>query len=308
MSLIVQLASQSAISNYKVSIDVQTMTQTTYINGRYLPHAQAQVHVCDRGFLFGDGIYEVVQVIGERIIDLPEHLTRLRRSLAEIQLPFSMSDAALTHILHEVRRRNRLTYGAIYWQITRGTAKRDFGFPKNTVPSLMVMVIKLKPLTDAFIQQGVAVNSIADQRWKRCDIKSIALLAPVLGKQQAKDKGFFDAWQLDDNGYVTEGTSNNAWIVTNASELVTRPADAAILNGVTRLRLIKLAEELDIPVVERAFTLSEAKQAAEAFLSSTSLFVLPITRIDDTVIGTGRAGAVSLRLRDAYKQYIGYLC
>jgi D-alanine transaminase len=242
------------------------MSRIAYVNGRYVPHADAAVHVEDRGYQFADGVYEVVLVYNGRMVDEIPHLDRLDRSLGELRIPSPMSRPALRSVMRELLRRNRIHTGLIYMQVTRGVARRDHPFPKNAQPSLVMTAKRIALPTGAAVENGVRVISIPDIRWERCDIKTVALLPNVLGKQQAKEAGAYEAWQVDRDGYVTEGTSTNAWIVTKDGELVTRNANQAILNGITRLTLLKLAERENLRLVERGFTIEEAKQAREAFI------------------------------------------
>ena len=279
------------------------MSRIAYVNGRYLPLARAKVHVEDRGYQFADGIYEVIAIHDGNLIDELPHLQRLRRSLDELRIAMPVSEAALRHIMAEIVARNRVVDGALYMQITRGVAKREHAFPSGVKPALVVMA-RAKPRPPAAMSQGVAVITTPDIRWKRCDIKSVSLLPNILGKQQAREAGAYEAWQVDERGQVTEGTSSNAWIVTKAGELVTRSADSAILNGITRLAVIALAEAAQLRVVERGFTVAEAREAREAFLTSTSSWVTPIVRIDAAMIGDGKPGVFAQRLRQYYVDYM----
>jgi D-alanine transaminase len=280
------------------------VSRISYVNGHYVPHAGAMVHIEDRGYQFADGVYEVIHVCDGQLIDAGPHLERLERSLGEIRIAMPMTRRALGVVLTQVIRRNRLSFGSLYLQVTRGVARRDFPFPAHTAPTLAVTAQRMHPYSAAKVAAGVAVITLPDIRWGRCDIKSIGLLAPVLGKQQARASGAFEAWQLDSAGYVTEGTSTNAWIVDRQGTLVTRPADHRILNGVTRLRLMTLAQDMGLAVLERPFTVAEAQSAAEAFLSSTTTYLLPVTRIDGAPVGSGQAGPVALRLREAYDLFV----
>jgi D-alanine transaminase len=281
------------------------MSRISYVSGQYVPHHTAHIHIEDRGYQFADGVYEVIHVCRGQIIDAAPHLDRLERSLRELRIAMPVARRALEHILRQVVARNSLRFGSLYLQITRGVAKRDFPFPAHAAPVLVVTAQRMQPYAAAKVAAGVSVITLPDIRWGRCDIKSISLLAPVLGKQQAREAGAFEAWQIDSDGFVTEGTSSNAWIVDAAGTLITRAADHRILNGVTRLRLIALAAELGIPVRERPFTVAEAKAAPEAFLSSTTTYLLPVTRIDGQPVGGGGAGPVALRLRAAYSAFTG---
>lgn len=284
------------------------MSRIAYVNGRYVPHGDAAVHIEDRGYQFADGVYEVVTVVNGRLVDEDPHLDRLWRSLGELRIDVPMSRASMKAVTREIIRRNRLKTGLVYMQVTRGVARRDHPFPKPGTPPAMVMTVKHMRLPDrAKIEEGVKVISIKDIRWERCDIKTVGLLPNILGKQQAREAGATEAWQVDENGMVTEGTSTNAWIVTKEGELVTRPATNDILNGITRLRILKIAEEHGVKFVERPFSLDEALQAREAFISSATSFVTPVTQINDVVIGNGRAGALSLNLRDWYDEFMAGL-
>lgn len=281
------------------------MSRTAYVNGQYVPHAAAQVHVEDRGYQFADAVYEVVAVFAGKLIDNAGHMIRLKRSLAELRMDMPMTDAAFEHVMHEVLRRNRVTSGIIYIQISRGVARRDHAFPAPETPLSVVMTARrMRPFDLRREPKGASVLTIPDIRWERCDIKSVSLLPNVLGKQAARDAGAYEAWQVDADGFVTEGTSTNAWIVTMDGELVTRPVSHSILNGITRTTLLDLAKREGLTYVERPFTVEEAKRAREAFLTSTTSFVQPITRIDDAVIGNGEPGSVSLTLRGLYMRHM----
>ncbi len=276
--------------------------RVAYVNGRYLRHRDASVHVEDRGFQFADGVYEVIAVIDGRLVDRDGHVDRLERSMAAIGLAPRVERRVLVLVINEVARRNRLTNGLIYLQVTRGTAPRDFPFPNPARRS--TLVITAKPVADirreGLAADGIAVITIPDVRWRRRDIKTVALVPQVLGKQRAHDAGAYEAWQVEDDGLVTEGCSSNAFIVTADGRLVTRPPSPAILNGITRLSVLDLAARERVPVEPRPFTVAEAKAAAEAFLTSASHVVVPVVRIDDTVIGDGRPGPLTRRLRAAY--------
>ncbi|MBP2290569.1 D-amino-acid transaminase [Azospirillum rugosum] len=280
------------------------MARWAYVNGRYLPHAQATVHVEDRGFQFADGVYEVVTILDGRFADLDGHMERLGRSLAELRMDWPAAPRVVERILRELARRNGLVNGSIYLQITRGVAPRDFKFPANAKPTLVMTAKRVAAFAKPEqLEQGVAVITVPDIRWGRRDIKTVGLLAPVLAKQQAAESGAYEAWLVDSDGTVTEGSSSNAWIVTGAGTLVTRPPSHAILNGITRLSLLRLAAERGIPVEERPFTVEEALSAREAFVSSAGTFALPVTRIDGRPVGDGKPGAVTMALRQAYLDY-----
>jgi D-alanine transaminase len=281
------------------------MSRIAYVNGRYLPHRHAQVHVEDRGYQFADGIYEVACVQGGAIIDEEPHLDRLERSLAELRIAQPMSRAALRHVTREVLRRNAIRDGIVYMQVTRGVARRDHPFPGPQVaPAVVMTARRLKPQDPKLFRQGIKAITVSDIRWGRCDIKSVSLLPNVLAKQQAREAGAYEAWMVDRDGFVTEGTSTNAWIVTADGELVTRGLGPEILGGITRKSLMRLAAEAQIRLVERPFTLDEARRAREAFLTSTTSFVIPIVTLDGQAIGDGRPGPVAGRLRELYADFM----
>ncbi len=277
------------------------MARQAYVNGRYLPQGDATVHIEDRGYQFADGVYEVVPVVRGALVDEDPHLDRLERSLAELRIDLPMSRAALKLVSHELMRRNRLSNGFLYMQVTRGVAPRDHKFPKAAAPALVMTTRQTKPHSAEQLAAGVAVITLPDIRWKRCDIKSVSLLPNVLGKQAAVEAGAFEAWMVAEDGRVTEGTSTNAWIVTGDNKLVTREASNAILNGITRMALLRLAESEGVELEERAFTVEEALQAREAFITSSTNFVMPVTRIDDRPVGNGHPGILTQRLREVYE-------
>ncbi|HZB92966.1 MAG TPA: D-amino-acid transaminase [Stellaceae bacterium] len=280
------------------------MSRIAYVNGRYLPLKRASVHIEDRGYQFADAVYEVIAARGGRLIDEDMHLKRLHRSLDALRIRAPMSDAALKLVMREVLRQNGVSDGALYLQVSRGSAPRDFPFPKAAEPGLVMTARHGRGPAPALIESGVGVVTIADIRWGRPDIKSVALLPNALGKQQAKEAGAFEAWQVDRDGNVTEGTSSNAWIVTPSGEVVTRQADSSILNGVTRLGLVELLAKEGLSFVERPFSVAEAKAAREAFLTSTTNFILPVVAIDGAPIGNGHPGSIVRRLREAYEAYV----
>jgi D-alanine transaminase len=280
------------------------MARYAYVNGRFVPHTDAVVHVEDRGYQFADGVYEVVTIIGGKLVDEQGHLDRLARSLSELRIAWPVTPKVLKLLMRNLIQRNRLVQGTIYLQITRGVAPRDFKFPKHSESSLVLTTKRAAAFaTAAQLENGVKVITIPDIRWLRRDIKSVSLLPQVLGKQQAVEAGAFEAWQVDGDGNVTEGCSSNAWIVTADSTLVTRYANNLILNGVTRLSILRLAEEAGIPFVERPFSVEEVYAAREAFLSSASTFVMPVTGIDDRSVGNGEPGLLSEKLRRSYLDY-----
>lgn len=280
------------------------MARFAYVNGRYVPHTEAAVHVEDRGFQFADGVYEVVTVLDGRFADLAGHMERLGRSLAELRMDWPAAPRVVERILKELARRNGLVNGSIYLQITRGVAPRDFKFPANAKPTLVMTAKRVTAFAKPEqLERGVAVITVPDIRWGRRDIKTVGLLAPVLAKQQAAESGAYEAWLVDPDGTVTEGSSSNAWIVTRGGTLVTRPPSHTILNGITRLSLLRLAAERGISIEERPFTVEEALSAREAFVSSAGTFALPVTRIDGRPVGDGKPGAVTMALRQAYLDY-----
>ena len=276
------------------------MSRIAYVAGQYLPHRLAAVHIEDRGYQFADGVYEVMAVAGGRIVDEAPHFARLARSLKELQIPPPIGDAALRIVLREVVRRNGVSDGIVYLQVTRGAARREHAFPKAARPVLVVTARTVKSPDPKIADAGVSVITIPDIRWARCDIKSVSLLPNVLGKERARRAGAYEAWQVDDAGRVTEGTSTNAWIVTADGAVVTRAADNAILNGVTRLALLDIIGREGYRFDERAFTVEEAKAAAEAFLTSTTADLLSVVSIDGSPVGGGRPGPLGRKLREFY--------
>jgi D-alanine transaminase len=280
------------------------MPRLAYVNGRYLPHRQGAVHIEDRGFQFADGVYEVVPVYQGVLIDEEPHLDRLERSLRELRIPMPAARATIKLIARELIRRNDLTTGLVYMQVTRGAARRDHSFPANVSPTLVMTTRQSKPHRAAMLSDGVSVITAPDIRWRRCDIKSVALLPNVLVKQKAAEAGAYEAWQVDDEGRVTEGSSTNAWIVTQDNTVVTRDASQAILNGITRLSLLKVIRAAGHHFAERPFTVTEAKAAREAFLTSSTSYVLPVTRIDGAPVGDGHPGALTMALRQHYMTYM----
>jgi D-alanine transaminase len=281
------------------------MPRIAYVNGRYLPLRQAMVHVEDRGYQFGDAVYEVCEVRQGRLIDERRHLGRLKRSLDELQIKLPMSPVALGIVLREVIARNRIGYGIVYLQVSRGVARRDHAFPAPEVPPSVV--VTARPLNarrnEALAAAGIAVVSVPDNRWGRVDIKTTGLLPNVLARQAAVAQGARDAWFVDKDGMVTEAASANAWIVTQAGRLVTRPADHGILKGITRTVLFEVIKAQGLSVEERAFALSEAYAAREAFVTAASQIVLPVVRIDGRAIGEGKPGPVATALRRAFHEY-----
>jgi D-alanine transaminase len=281
------------------------MSRYAYVDGRYLPFRDAKVHIEDRGYQFGDGVYEVCEVREGRLIDQRRHLLRLRRSLDELAIRAPMSPKALGVVLREVVERNRLRYGIVYLQVTRGVARRDHAFPPPQVPPSLVVTARALNMArnEALAATGIAVISVPDNRWGRVDIKTIGLLPNVLARQAAIERGARDAWFVDKAGAVTEGASTNAWIVTRDGKVVTRPADHAILRGITRTVLFDAIKAQGLAVEERAFTLDEAYAAREAFVTAATQIVLPVVRIDGRAIGDGKPGPVATALRRAFHLY-----
>ena len=281
------------------------MSRFAYVNGRYLPHHLAVVHVEDRGYQFADGVYEVCEVRGGRIVDECRHMARLQRSLDELRIPMPMSLRALGIVQRETIRRNRVTDGIVYLQITRGVSRRDHGFPPaGTAPGIVVMARSLDSAgNERTAVAGIAVVTMPDNRWARVDIKSISLLPNVLAKQAARERGAKEAWLVDREGRVTEGSSSNAWIVTGGGRVVTRPAETGILRGITRAVLIEALERQGLALEERAFTVAEAYEAREAFITGASQIVMPVIRIDGRMIGNGRPGPLATALRRDFHKY-----
>ena len=278
------------------------MSRTVYVNGDYLPEAEAKVSIFDRGFLMADGVYEVTSVLGGKLIDFDGHAARLERSLVELDMAMPMPVEDLLEIHRELVRANGIDEGMIYLQITRGApADRDFAFPDpETTAQTVVLFTQNKPgLADSPVaKKGIKVISIEDIRWGRRDIKTVQLLYPSMGKMMAKKAGADDAWMVED-GFVTEGTSNNAYIV-KGNKIITRELSKDILHGITRAAVLRFAREAQMEVEERNFSIDEAKQADEAFVTSASTFVMPVVAIDGVAIGDGVPGRRALRLREIY--------
>lgn len=281
------------------------MSRFAYVNGRYVPRREACVSIEDRGYQFADGVYEVCEVRDGRLVDEAAHIARLQRSLQELRIAMPMPLSALGLVMRETLRRNRIRDGIVYVQITRGVARRDHAFPAPPVaPSIVVTANRLDPARlEAMAAEGVAVVTMPDIRWGRADIKSIALLPNVLAKQAAREQGAREAWLVDKDGFVTEGASSNAWIVTAEDKLVTRKADRAILPGITRGVVLAEIAARKLVLEERPFTVSEARQAREAFLTSASQLVMPVVRIDGEKVGDGLPGPLSRVLRQEFYRY-----
>jgi D-alanine transaminase len=281
------------------------MSRIAFVNGRYLPRREATVHVEDRGYQFSDGVYEVCEVRDGRLIDERRHVERLQRSLGELRIPLPMSPAALGVVMRETIHRNRVRDGIVYLQVTRGVARRDHAFPPpGTQPSVVVTARNLDMArNERAAAAGVAVITVPDNRWERVDIKSISLLPNVLAKQAAREQGAGEAWFVDRDGKVTEGSSSNAWIVTMGGKVVTRAADKGILRGITRTVLIDAIEAQGLTLEERPFTVEEAYGAREAFLTAASQVVLPVVRIDGRPVGNGAPGSVATALRKDFHRH-----
>lgn len=275
--------------------------RTVYVNGTYLPENEATVSIFDRGFLMADGVYEVTSVLDGKLIDFDGHAVRLERSLNELDMPHPISKDDLLDVHRELVRVNEITEGLVYLQITRGApGDRDFAFPPEDTPATIVLFTQNKPNLAANPQAetGIKVISIEDIRWGRRDIKTVQLLYPSMGKMMAKKAGADDAWMVED-GFVTEGTSNNAYIV-KGGKIITRQLSNDILHGITRAAVLRFAQEAQMEVEERSFTIEEAREADEAFFTSASAFVMPVVEIDGASLGTGKPGPVATRLREIY--------
>lgn len=276
--------------------------RTVYVNGEYMPENEATISIFDRGFLMADGVYEVTSVLGGKLIDFEGHAVRLARSLGELDMRNPISKEDLLEVHRELVRANDIDEGLIYLQITRGSdGDRDFAFPDpETTEPTIVMFTQNKPgMADSpAAKRGAKVISIEDIRWGRRDIKTVQLLYPSMGKMMAKKAGCDDAWMIED-GFVTEGTSNNAYIV-KGNKIITRHLGNEILHGITRVAVLRMAREAQMEVEERSFTIDEAKAADEAFTTSASAFVMPVVEIDGVALGDGTPGKVAVRLREIY--------
>ena len=275
------------------------MSRTVYVNGSYVPEEEAKVSVFDRAFLFGDGVYEVTAVLGARLVDFAPHLARLDRSLNEITLAAPLSHEALLALHLERVRRNRLDEGLVYLEITRGSAERDFAYPEPASPNVVAFTQARPLIANPNAETGVKVVTIPDMRWKRRDIKSTSMLAQTMGKQEAKLRGAYEGWMVED-GTVTEGTSSSAFILDAKGVIRTQPLGRHILPGVTRRSILKLAALEGVALEERPFSVAEALDAREAFMTAASAFVLPIVEIDGVAIADGRPGKVAKRFRALY--------
>jgi D-alanine transaminase len=280
------------------------MSRIAYVNGRYLPLAYASVNIEDRGYQFSDGVYEVCEVRGGRLVDERRHIERLQRSLSELRIAMPMTPESLGTVLREVVRQNRIRWGIVYLQITRGVARRDHAFPPpGTRPAVVVTARNLDfANAEKVAADGVAVISVPENRWDRVDIKSVSLLPNVLAKQAARDQGAREAWFVDKQGFVTEGSSSNAWIVTRNGTVVTRQVDNAILKGITRTVVLDIIAAQGLKLDIRPFTMEEAQQAREAFITSASQTIMPVVKIDSRPVGNGAPGLIATALRrDFYR-------
>ncbi len=281
------------------------MSRIAYVNGRYMPQRDASVNVEDRGYQFGDGVYEVVQFYRGRFIDEELHLARLERSLREIRVPMPMDRAALRHVLHEVARRNRVGEGLLYMQVTRGVARRDHAFPSKPIaPALVVTIRRIPPFPRDIDAWSITAITRPDERWARCDIKSVGLLPNVLARQAAREEGASEAILIDRDGMVTEGAATSFWIVGGDGTLRTRALSPAILPGCTRAALIAAMQEKRVPFEERAFSEGEMRAAREAFITSATSFVKPVLAIDGKPVGAGQAGPVTRLLFTLFARHV----
>jgi len=280
------------------------MPRISYVNGRYVHHGYATVHMEDRGYQFSDGIYEVIAFYSRRLLDEALHTRRLLRSLRELSIAAPMSERALGLVMREIIARNDRTDGTLYMQISRGVARRDHPFPAAAKPGFVMAVTGPKMPKEKEVKEGVAVITAPEQRWSRRDIKTISLLPNVLAKQAATKAGAREAWLVEKDGFISEGAVSNNAIVTRTGEIITHPLNESILGGVTRDVVLTLARKAKMKVTERPFSLKEAKAAGEAFLTSTTSNVLPVVKIDGAPIGTGRPGPVTLKLLALYHEHI----
>jgi D-alanine transaminase len=272
-----------------------------YVNGRYVRHANAAVHIEDRGYQFADGVYEVCEVAHGFIMDMTRHLDRLDRSLGELEIAWPMARKALQTIMREVVKRNHVVNGMVYLQVTRGVAGRDHVFPAAVRSALVVTAKRSDPAAASKrAETGIKVITVPENRWDRVDIKTVGLLPNVLAKQKAKVAGAYEAWFVDPDGTVKEGASTNAWIVTRDGKLVTRPAESGILRGITRTTLFDLAAQMGLTIEERGFTVAEAKAAREAFITAATTVVMPVVAIDGDTVANGHPGSIALSLRSSF--------
>jgi D-alanine transaminase len=278
------------------------MGRIAYVNGRFVPHGEAVVHIEDRGYQLSDAVYEVWALFDGKLADPQGHFARLERSLGELRIAMPMTRAALTLVLKETVRRNRVREGLLYLQVSRGVARRDHAFPNPPVRPAVVMTVSAvnRVASEARAAKGVGVVTTPENRWGRCDIKTVGLLPNALAKQKAREAGAVEAWFVDDLGFVTEGASSNAWIVDGDGRLRTRDTNANILRGVTRNTLLDVIRREGLEVDERPFTPAEALAAREAFITGAGTLVLPVVSVDGKPVGEGRPGPVAARLRRLY--------
>ncbi len=275
------------------------MSRIVYVNGEFLPEEDAKISIFDRGFLFADGIYEVSSILEGRLIDNAAHIARLARSANELEMDLPLPPEGIEAAMLELLDKNKVKEGALYLQVTRGAADRDFGYPKDAKPSLVMFTQEKQLISNGPADNGISVISVPDIRWARRDIKTVQLLAPAMAKQAALNAGANDAWLIED-GFVTEGSSNNAYIVTKEGTLVTRNLSNDILHGITRAAVLKLVAQENIKLEERSFTIEEAYEAEEAFVTSATTFVWPVVKIDNNEIGSGNPGPITRKLRKLY--------
>jgi D-alanine transaminase len=280
------------------------MSRIVFVNGSFVPYEEAMIPIMDRGFLFADGIYEVSAVLNGALVDHEAHFARLDRSLREIRIPNPYPMAEWTRLCQDLARRNALDEGLVYMQVTRGVAERDFAFPQGAAPTVVMFTQAKNIARSPQAETGVAVITVPDLRWKRRDIKSVSLLPQVLAKQAAAEAGVAEAWMVED-GFVTEGSSSTAFIITRDGRIVTRPLSKAVLPGITRQSVMRLATELGLVLDERLFAVEEAHAAAEAFLTSASMLVMPVVAVDGRPVGGGKPGPMSRRLRELYLHMAG---
>jgi D-alanine transaminase len=276
------------------------MNRIVYVNGEYLPEENAKISIFDRGFLFADGVYEVAAILQGQLIDNKQHMGRLRRSLKELNMPSPGDDASIEAIQKELIRINHVNEGVVYLQVTRGAADRDFTFPEDSAPSLVLFTQEKDIIDLPAAKTGIAIVTTEDIRWGRRDIKTVALLAASMAKMFAISSGADDAWLVDRNGYITEGCSSNAYIVTHDGTIITRQLSNDILHGITRNAVLQLADKEGLQLIEQPFTVEDACQAQEAFTTAAGIFVLPVIKINNKVLGDGKPGPISTKLRNIY--------
>ena len=278
------------------------MSRFVFVNGEYLPYEESKVHIEDRGYQFADGVYEVFAVIENKLADYDAHMSRLLRSLSELKMKLPYSRKSIFFHISNIVKQNLISNGLVYLQISRGVASRDFKFPNNTKSSLVIIAknTSLDQYTESF-NKGISVSTTRDLRWKRVDIKSLNLLAPVLAKQSAYEKNCQESWLIDDDNFITEGSSSNAWIYQDGT-LITRPVSNSILNGITRSTLIRGLKNRKIKYKEAKFNLEDVKKSSEAFITSATQHVMPVVRVNNIKIGKGVPGPRALDFRAAYME------